>query len=333
MNITNVLHRSKTGGAGVALHTRPEPAPPNVFSLDRDPGGGTQWPRGGVVLVALLAIAAVLGAVGTAAGFASSDDGTTERELRGEVAVLTAERTDALDALAALDADLASLRQQLLAAQDGAEGLAGQVGVLEARIASVSEQRNAAQGSVDALDAELVLTQQELAGTQQELATTRQRLTDVTADRDAFARLFPMQFAPSIVTGDITGVYDVDATWIYCVGLANCGSTPSMSDLTIRKTAEGYLRANIPGFVEGGLFRADGALHLVADSTVAVPACAGVARTAGVTMTIFPGGYELGRDGTQTITQLSAVITVEAPAVGTCPAVLAFTSVDLTPRA
>lgn len=341
MNITNVLHRSRTGGVDVALRTKPVSAPPDapaphVYSLERGTGGGdrgddhddagARWPRGGVVLVALLAIAAVLGAVGTAAGFASGDDGSTERELRGEVAVLTSERGDAVEALAVLDGELVSLRRQLEAAQDGADGLAGQVGVLQARISSLSDQRAAALASVDALDAELTQAQQELAATQQ-------RLTDVTADRDAFARLFPMKFDPSIDGADTAGVYRVDATRIYCVGLSSCGAAPSVSDLTIRTTPEGYLRANIPGVVEGGLFRADGALHLVADSTVAVPACAGVARTASVTMTIFPGSLEVDRDGARTVTGLNAVITVEAPATGTCPAVLAFTSAELIARA
>lgn len=340
MNITNVLHRSKTGDVDVARTARPRRpitppsiAPPTatpsptVYSLERGTaGGGTRWPKGGVVLVALLAIAAMLGAVGTAVGFASGDDGATERELRGQVATLTTERDDAVGELALLDGELVSLRQQLVAAQNGAEGLAGQVAALQARIDTLSDQRRAALDRVDALDADLTQVQQELAATQQ-------RLTDVTADRDSFARLFPMTFDPSLDVADAAGVYRVDASRIYCAGLSTCGSAPSVSDVTIRTTPEGYLRANVPGLVEGGLFRADGALHLVADSTLAVPACNGTARTAGVTMTIFPGSVEVGRDGVAEVTGLNAVITVEAPAVGTCPAVLAFTSAELTPRA
>ena len=278
------------------------------------------------MLVALLAIAAVLGAIGTAAGFAPGDDGATERELRGQVATLTTQRAEAFEDIATLDGELVSLRRQLVDAQEGANGLAGEVGVLESRIASLSDQRAAAQSSADALDAELTLAQQELASTQQ-------RLAHVTAERDALAELFPVRFASSLDPVDTVGTYDVAAQRIYCVGLAACGSTPSMSDLTVRATPEGYLRADIPGFVEGGLFRADGAFHLVADSRFAVPACAGVARTAGVTMTMFAGDHEVARDGTGTIAGLNAVITVEAPAVGSCPAVLAFTSAELTAQA
>ncbi|MDW3215019.1 MAG: hypothetical protein R8G01_13530 [Ilumatobacteraceae bacterium] len=340
MNITNVLHRSRTGGGDVTRVTRPvapqpHASPPTVFSLERGTRSeragrgrrdGSPWPKGGVVLVALLAIAAVLGAVGTAAGFASGDDDSTERELRGQVATLTSERGAAIEAVAVLDAELVSLRELLFAAQGGADDLAGQVGTLQARVAALTDQRSTALASIDALDAELTLAQQELAATQQ-------RLTDVTADRDRFARLFPMTFDASLDAVDLVGVHRVDATRIYCAGLTTCGAAPSISDVTIRSTPEGYLRANIPGLVEGGLFRADGALHLVADSNLAVPSCAGAARTASVTMTIFPGGVTAGRDGTSTITGLNAVITVEAPAVGTCPAVLAFSSAELTARA
>jgi hypothetical protein len=325
VNITNVLHRSRTGGVDVALDTGPAAVAPNVYSLERGPDGGARWPRGVVmfVLVALLAIAVVLGAVVTVGAFSSGDDGATERKLRGQVATLTTQRGDALEDIAALDGELASLRRQLEDAQAGADGFAGQVGVLEARIVSLSEQRDVARSSADALEAELTVAQRELAATQQ-------RLTDVMAERDAFARLFPMEFAPSLDAVGTAGTYGVAPERIYCVGLTTCGSTPTMSDLTIRTTPEGYLRANIPGFVEGGLFRADGAMHLVADSAVAVPSCAGVTRTAGVTMTIFPGGYEIARDGSRTNSGLNAVITVEAPAVGSCPAVLAFTSAELT---
>ena len=339
MNITNVLHRSRTGGIGAAIPRATETldppasaAPPRVFSLERgvrdgggDGGGGGRH-RGNVVLVALLATAAVFGAIGTAVGFASGGDDTTERELRSQVATLTSERGDAVEELATLDVELASLQEQLRLAEADADGLAGQVGALRSRIASLSDQRDDAQASVDALDAELGLTQQQLTETQQ-------RLSDVTADRDSFARLFPLSFDPSLDAVDTAGVYRVRPTWIYCAGLATCGATPTMSDLTIRSTPEGYLRANIPGLVEGGLFRADGAFHLVADSTVAVPACAGVTRTAGVTMTIYPSGMEADRDGVGTVTGLNAVITVEAPAVGTCPAVLAFANAELTARA
>ena len=328
MNITNVLHRSRADGIDVAVDTRPAAGPPNVYSLEREPNRGARWPRGAVVVVAVLSIVAVLAAVGTAALFASSsdDDRATERELRGEVATLTTQRSEALEDIAMLEGDLASLREQLADAQEGADGLAGQVGVLESRIASLSEQRAVALSSAAALDAELTSAQEALAATQE-------RLTDVTADRDALAGLFPMDVSPALDAADTAGTYELTAKRIYCVGLTTCGSTPTMSDLTIRTTAEGYLRANIPGLVEGGLFRADGAFHLVADSKLAVPSCAGVARTAGVTMTIFPGSHQVTRDGSHTITGLNAVITVEAPAVGSCPAVLAFTSLELTTSA
>lgn len=320
MNITNVLHRSRTGDVDVAVSTGPATEPPRVYSLEHDPNG--RWPRGAVVLVAVLSIAAVLGVVGSAALLSSGDDRTAERELRGQVAALTTQRAEALEDVAALDAELASVREQLADAREGADGLAGRVDVLELRIASLNEQRALAESSAAALAAELTSAQQELAAAQQ-------RLSDVIAERDALAGLFPMEFTPSLDAVDAVGTYDVTAERIYCVGLTTCGSTPSMSDLTVRATPEGYLTANIPGLVQGGLFRADGAFHLVADSNLAVPSCTGVARTARVTMTIFPGSHGVARDGTDSVAGLNAVITVEAPAVGSCPAVLTFISAEL----
>lgn len=342
MNITNVLHRGRTGGVEAARTARSRPiappsvappsiTPPVVYSLERGTGGGgNRRTTGGVLLVALLAITAVLGVVGTAVGFASGgDDGATERELRGQVAILSTARDDATAKLERLDGELASLRQQLVDAQDGADGLAGRAAALEARIDELAGERDEAQASVDVLETEL-------RDTRQQLTETQQRLADVTADRDSFARLFPVPYDASldgVDVADLAGVYEVDASRVSCTGLAACGAAPAVSDLTITATPEGYLRANIPGLVEGGLFRADGALHLVADSTVAVPACAGLTRTAGVTMTIFPASGAIGRDGAAELTALHAVITVEAPAVGTCPAALAFTSAELTARA
>ena len=131
----------------------------------------------------------------------------------------------------------------------------------------------------------------------------------------------------------MVGKYDIELSQVYCSGLSSCGKAPVLDDPTIRKTSDGFLRLDIPRFVEGGLFRADGALHMVADSTTAVPACAGTARASRVVMTILPGSYEIGHDGSGDVAALSAVVTVEAPAIGSCPATLAFYSAELAPHA
>jgi hypothetical protein len=327
VNITNVLHRSRTGVVATARTRRPtvppplpSTPPPVVYSLERGTvTGDGRRPRHGPLLVVAVAIAAVV-----AVALASGDD-ATERELRSEIAELTSERAGAVEALAVLEDEIARLRGQLAEAEGDTGELAGQVGSLRERIEVLSGERDAAGATVEELDAELQRSRNDLA-------TARQRLTEVTADRDALARLFPLAWEPSVDAGDTVGVYSVGAERVYCSGLSNCGATPSVSDLTIAVTPEGHLRASIPGLVEGGLFRAGGALHLVADSTTAVPACAGATRTAGVTMTIYPGAIEVDRDGAGSVGALHAVITVDAPATATCPAVLAFTSAELTAR-
>ena len=50
-------------------------------------------------------------------------------------------------------------------------------------------------------------------------------------------------------------------------------------------------------------------------------------------MTLFPGSYQIDDDGDRTVATVGGVLTVEAPAIGDCPAALAFYNVVLTPKA
>lgn len=326
MNITNgLLHRSQTGVRHAASTTGMDGDPPRPgLSGPSGPGPSgprarAPWPTGAKVIVAILLVATVFATVGAAVGLASGDDGSNERQLTDQVATLTAERDEALADIEALDAELAALREQLAQAEAGNDDLAEQTAALEERIAELNEQRDTAAGTVDELRAELT--------------TAQQALVTAIAERDGLAALFPMKFDASLGTTATTGTYDVTLSQLYCSGFTTCGKAPSLADLTITSTADGQLRFTIPQFAEGGLFRADGVFHTVLDTTTAVPACDGVARTARVAMTIVPGSYEIGDDGVRDVTGLSAVITVEAPAVGACPAGLAFYSADLAPHA
>jgi hypothetical protein len=271
------------------------------------------------VLVGVLLVAAVLATVGAAVGLTSGDDGSAERQLQDQVATLTAERGEALADVATLDAELVDVRKQLQAAQAGNDDLADRADALEVQIAELMEQKAAAKGQVDELGADL--------------ATVKQQLTDAIAERDALAKVFPIKVDSALGNSATAGTYDVTLSQVYCSALTSCGKVPSLSDLTITATSDGRLRFKIPNFAEGGLFRADGVFHAVLDTTTAVPACDGVARAARVAMTIIPGSYEIGSDGVPDVVSLSAVITVEAAAVGSCPAGLAFYSVELAPQA
>ena len=231
------------------------------------------------MLIAILTIAAVLGAVGTAVGFDPDDNGSAERQLQDQIDSLTADRDNALDDVAQLDADLVTLRQRLQDAQTADDDLTDRVIELEDRIESLTDQRAAALATVDRLTVERrdeALSSAE--GLVAELATVRQRLAAAVAERDVLANLFPIEFDASLGGVALVGKYDIKLSQVYCSGLSSCDKPPVLDDPTIRKTSEGFLRLDIPRFVEGGLFKADGALHMVADSTAAIPACAGTAR-------------------------------------------------------
>ncbi len=325
------------------------PIPPPPTSAPSRPGDSAPapWPTGAKVIVAILIAATLLGLIGSAIGLASGGDGASERRLRDRVASLTAERDDAVAQLADLDVQLTSLQQRLQATQDDldAQGdrngaLADRISSLEGQVVTLTDERAAALDRAVALESSIGdLTGERDAALdsvdllEASLATVQTRLAAVTVERDALAKLFPVTFDRPLADVVTPGKYGVKATETYCAGLASCGKAPAFADLTISKTADGYLRLAAPQLADGGLFRAGGALHLATGSTTVVPACNGVARTATVAMTIFPGSYTVDAKGAAALAGLSAVVTVEAPATGTCPAVLAFYSMTIGPPA
>lgn len=349
MNMMHVLHREARPQFYDGVLPAPDFVPPTPGEVQ--PGGTPpRWPAAARAVVVVLVVAVVLGAIGTVIGVASRDDGSTVRELRDDVAALTVERDRAADTVRDLDAQLVTLRQRLADAEAANDSLGRDVDALGTQIDALTDLRAEALATVDDVTAQLdealvtiddLTTQRDkaLADTRAalataderaaELVTVRERVTALVAKRDALAALFPMKFDVSLGDVAVVGTYDVTTSQVFCAGLSTCGKARLLDDLKITKTSDGFLRAAIPGFVEGGLFRADGALHLVADSTTAVPACDGKARTARIVMTAFPGSYQIAEDGTRKIVGLDGVITVEADAVGTCPAVLAFYAAGL----
>lgn len=331
MNMTNVLHRRKSAGA-------PDPMPPvpgRESPSMRPPNTGhrppARWPASAWVIVALLTIVTVLAAVAAVVASSSADNGATERELVARIDSLTAERDDAVDAVGELDSEIASLNEELLDARSDGDGLTDRIVGLEARIASLTDERAEAVRTVDELIVERDEALAEADVLSAGLSTAHDRLSAAIADRDALAELFPIEFDASLDGAGLVGRHDVTLSSLYCSGLPSCGTAPNLDDATISSTSAGNLRLAIPNFVEGGLFAADGALHLVADSTTIVPACNGTARTADVVMTIFPGGYQITDDGARSAVGLNALITVETPAAAGCPAGLAFYRAALTP--
>jgi hypothetical protein len=166
-----------------------------------------------------------------------------------------------------------------------------------------------------------------------DLAAQTQLTVTAVAERNALATLFPITFDASLEGVDLAGTYDVELTKAYCDGFTTCAALPSIDELTIRETPAGYLELVIDDFVTAGMFRVDGALYAIADSTTAVNACAATPRVARVAVTVYAHGMTLADDGTQQVTDLGASLTVQAPATAGCPAGLAFYGAQVAPQA
>lgn len=245
---------------------------------------------------------------------------TTERdaataqvaELDQTIARLTAESDGATTRIAWLEATIATRTGQR-------DDLVAQVAELEETIATLTAERDDLVGQVTDLESDL--------------AAQTQLTAAAVAERRALAKLFPIEIDVSIQDADLVGTYDVELTRAYCQGFANCATLPAVDELAIRRTSEGYLELVIDGFVTAGMLRVDGAFYATADATTAVAACAGEARVARIEVTMYGHGLEIAADGTPEIDDLGAGLSVQAPAMASCPAGLAIYGAQITPQA
>lgn len=347
MNMTNVLHRR---GRSQAHHSSqssttmlPLSEPPSI-SPDPSPGRAP-WPNEAKVLVSILMVAAVVATIGVGIVMASGDDGATERELRASISTLMQERNAARADVLRIEAELVTARQQLESAAVSGDESAARVVELEARVATLESQLAEALADADRLAATIATLEATVADLEVSVAerdasvdmleaavtTANERVVAALASRDALAKLFPLKLDARLEDSAVPGRYGVTITPVHCAGLSSCPLP--IRELSIRRTSDGFLRLDASGVVEGGLSRTGGALHLVAGSTTVLPTCNGVPRAAQITMTLFPGSHEIVADGGRSVRSIAGVIDVQAPPVDGCPAVLAFSSVELTARA
>lgn len=305
MNMSQVLHRRHHFATD--LHSRqsaPSSAPPSSNPPDDWGEQRSPWPASARVSVVILIVAAVLGALGTVIASSSGND-SAERELQAQVDALADERDGALRDVASIDAELATVRRQLLDPQDGNDALSLDVAALEGNVAAL-------EGRAEMLEAALNITNDERAA--------------AISARDQLAKLFPVDVEGSLRNADLVGQHDVRSTLIYSSGSS---LARAFDKVTITRNDAGHLGLSVPGLVEGGLFTADGALHMVTSSTSAFPAVGGVARRAEVTITLFPASYRVAADGTESVTGVSGVMTVFAQATGSAPEAMAFYAFDV----
>ncbi len=303
MNETNVLHRE--GGAH-NIASSDAGSPPSTVPAPPIQGPRASWPMSAKVLVALLLVATVISTVAAVVVANGDGDGDGDEGRQEQIDTLTAEREAALREIAELDEALTAVRVELEESQAVGDELTAERDALVVAVESLTAERDEAVA---------------------ELAAVNEALVEITAERDALLEGIDVEFDVSLVGADLVGTYRATTTDVV-------GAAPVFTQLTIGETPEGWLSATIPGIAEGGMAMADGVLHLVTDSTTALPQCDGVDRLARIVMTIYPNGYEVvGAEGdtpnTVTISGLNAVLTVSARAAGTCDAVVAVSTADL----
>jgi hypothetical protein len=335
--------------------TPPDEMPPVA------PRPSAPWPSRAKLLIALLAVAALLGVAGTIIGFATGD-GTpaSEQELESRITELiaerdaladqvpqlqsmidnvAAEREDLVDQVSDLDmtiteltAERDDLAQQLavIEATTGiaTEDLVGQLAELDATIDALTIER-------DGLARRVTVYESSLAMLRADLFSETDRAVTAEAERDVLADLFPITFDASldgVAVEDLEGTYDVSFNQAYCNGFTTCGTDLTFDELTLEATTEGYLTVEIDDLVTAGMYRVDGALYAVAESTPDVTACGTTPRPARTAVTIFAYGIAVADDGTHQVTDLGASLTIQSEAGGTCGAGLAFYGTELTPQ-
>jgi hypothetical protein len=328
--MTDLAERT-TGTSLVEERTRPGSggAPPR-HHVPEAPQSAQPWPSNAKKWLAVLAVLTLLGVAGTIIGFARGNESTDATGYESTIATLTAERDDALASTGLIEADLTAQTQRAVAAEAARDDLVAQQAADDGTIATLTTERDdlvAQQAADDGTIATLTTDRDVLAAA---VATEQARLAAIALERNALAKLFPMTFDVSILDADLVGTYDVTLTKAYCTGFTDCVTLPTVDELTIRETPEGWLALEMDGFVSAALYRIDGGLFAVADTTTAVPACGTTPRVARVAVSLFAGGITIQDDGTRTIDDLGATMFVEADAVTGCAAGLAFYGAELT---
>lgn len=258
------------------------------------------WPQRARIAVAALSVVAVAGVLGTTLQ-AVGDDGTDD--LDAQIVQLTEQRDELAAANAGVDAELE-------AAESRISSLTGEV--IEMRIANATMAAD--------------LTATDIALADQVTATET-----VVAERDELAALFPLTVDTTLRGRNIVGTYDIEWLPAYNSGLADI-ALPTVRQLTISRTGEGWLRVDIPGVVRAELMRTDGALFTMVDSTTAVPAVNGVPRVARVAITVYADDTTTTVGGATTVEELGLSIAISTDDVGTVPGGVALYGAELTPQ-
>jgi len=212
--------------------------------------------------------------------------------------------------------------------------LADQVAAAEAEVARLTEELDSTTAEAAAAADAAAAAADEAAAANEELSTQlaaeTERADEAEGTLEGIASLFPVTIDSSLDNSVIAGTWNIRYDEVYCDTFAFCGTTPRVGQATIATTPEQFLRLDIPGILSAGLFSVSGSLYGITDSTQLVAPCENGPRIARLTVTLYADGVTLAVDGTRTVREMAASITVASPNEDGCPGGLVFYGAQLT---
>lgn len=249
----------------------------------------------------------------------------------------TAATSDEPSAVAAVDADTAD--DTVDDADDADTGDDQATENLTNEVDAAVERATAAEAEVATLTVDLEASEAELATANEANAQLEADNAAETARADAaeaqvetFTNLFPVVVESTLEGIDLeqAGTYNLRWSEAYCDTFPTCGTLPATTQATIVVTPENFLRIQVPGILDAGLFAVDGSLYGITDSETALPPCPdGTPRSARITMTIYADDISVDAEGNRTVVGLAGSITVDAASLGDCLGGLVFYGVEL----
>lgn len=275
----------------------------------------SSWPTSAKTATVILALVAVLGVIGAIVGFSqasSSDDDKSSLEAEVDAAEERAASAEqARDDSAAEVEAVATERDDALAES---EKLAGD-------LAAETERADAAEATI--------------ADAEAQIEEARAAADEARAEIEEGGGLFPFSIDSSLIPDDLPGNYSITFAEAYCDGFPTCGTLPTQNQARIYFTDEQFLRVEVPGILDAGLFALDGSLYGITDSFTALPQCDGADQRARVTVTLYARGITLDvseETVARAVDSLNASVTIDAPRTSdTCPSGLVFYASAFTP--
>jgi len=295
-----------TPGSGAPSQPMSSPSTPAAQPTPSTPPASTSssWPSQAKATTAVLAIVALAAIAAAIIGF-SRDSSSNDDSAVDDTAV---------------DEDSAAIARAEAAEQER-DDLAAQLAESEDVVATVTAERDEAVAASDQLTTDLA------AETERADAAEA-----VLEELQAIAGQFPIGLDSSLIPDDMPGTYTITYQEAYCDGFSTCGTLPSVNQARVYFDSNQFLRIEVPGILDAGLFALEGSLYGITDSLTALPPCGGADTLARVTITMYAGAISVADDATRTVSDVQASITIDASQNGPdCPSGLVFYASRLTP--